>query len=203
MVVLSAIMAFARRFGQMSVKVRNAGEKAMSLAEVLSIGPSDGVETDWLPLACLSLPDGRLALADPVFMYQVEPVILPPGVYALLIKLIGHRGHRTVSKLRVVSGPGGEISSMVTSSPVDSAQVGVGDFGSLSAAIERLDSDAYEAKLSETHTDDPVGLLHWDNSTPMYFVSSGYGDGRYGVCELRSGPHLVGVEVDFTAEDDS
>src|SRR4051794_11102680 len=109
----------------------------MNLAEILSITLPDGVETEWIPLASLALPDGRLALADPSFMYQAEPVMLPPGTYALLIRLIGYRGHRTVSKLRVVNEPGGEVGMEVASFPVDSAQVGVGDFGSLSAAIGR------------------------------------------------------------------
>lgn len=169
----------------------------MSLEDVLHASPAEGVETDWLPLSSFVLSDGRLALADPMFMHQAEAIPLPAGEHVASVKLRGFRGGRVVARLRIARAPGGTPGAPIATVVVESDQLGLGDLALIAPAIAELDEDAYEARLAETAVDAVVGRMSWNDQAPMLLIAAGLGEGRYTARELLADSQRIGVQIDL------
>lgn len=173
----------------------------------LPMDDEPGVESDWLFLCTMAIPNGVLWVGDPYFAWAEAQsgdgcvIEVPRGNYEVQAKALDFAESKIVSRLRVVregcTSPkvGGEVGKSGT----DSGMMAVADQKALKQAFEVACGNEYESciELVEEATSQVPGVLRPDPSGEgaLAFVPNG-SDGSGPVMELLSEGDRVGVELE-------
>lgn len=145
----------------------------------------------------------QLSVSDTSYFYD-DPVLvnLPSGDYEVLVFCDEEDGKPYVQALKVVLGEAEAIMSEVIGHlNIDFGQVGICDRIAVEKAFDRLGDAGMQNYYDQLEGEDLFHEIRLPEHVKMISVQSGFGDGRYAVCALRTKVgHIVGVEVDFTPE---
>jgi hypothetical protein len=163
-----------------------------------------GKESDWMELAEIEMPRGRLWIGDASVPNAKEgcTVKVLPGQYRVEVKGMDFKGRRVPSRVRVFAKAtrhftlGARVGQAIT----DMAQVGICDIAELNSVVSKKHMKEFEQDLQAQVTETMFGgqtFLYGKRTFQMAFVASGCGDGAYDVYALESRGKIVGIETEF------
>lgn len=173
-----------------------------------------GEFTDWLSFHELELRGDLLQFVETRVIgiigdeeYENTEIPAAPGVYSVECKGVAFGGDKRVAAMRAYpKGVNVMRGKKIGSIPVDLGGVSVVDIKTVKPSMDE-DEERYEEWLEDLLYDfddySAVKIHQWKPTmTKIPNAESGFGDGEYDVYELLNDGAVVGMEVEFIAEDE-
>lgn len=165
-----------------------------------------GKFSEWLEFTTFTLAGPKCLIVDASFAPSAEDgvlVDLPPGKYQMQIKGVDYGGDKRIARLRfVMPGLVPSLGAVLGETWTDTAMTGICDHEVFDQAWGD-DNDASYEKVAAQWEDEPdlgVAVLDKKAGAVMPFLTSGFGDGSFPVCELVAEGRRVGFEIEFIAD---
>ena len=172
--------------------------------------PKDMSETEWLPVATLQVPSGKIVVCDVEMagypdMYALI-IEVPVSDYLVEAKVADYGADARVSRLRaMMSEAEVRLGCIIGDTWTDTGKTGLGDYDACLALGSSLTSDEMNNFLKEQIAGQFRGIVFLEKARPsiLPFVESGFGDGAFPVHELVTSDGRIGVEIEFIKPGDS
>jgi hypothetical protein len=163
-----------------------------------------GVESEWMEVGTIQVPDGMLWAGDPHLMdgRASGMVKVPKGPHRVEIKGMDFKGHRRTARVRVfLKGRSkATLGKACGETFTDSAWVGVCDYPAYKKAVTPKREEEYEKDILAITKEQGIGITAFEfggKRFDMTLMPSGLGDGTFTIYPLKHKGKTVGMEVEF------